>query len=336
MTIKELAALCGVSVATVSKSLNYHGDCSPETAQRVREMAKKHGYFPNSSARALKTSRSYNLGVLYDDTDSNDLTHDYFTVILNSFKLAAEAKGYDITFISGSPFHKMTYFEHSKYRGVDGLVIINVNYSKPEALELFHKELPLVAIDYVSGLKTAVVSDNLTGMSELMDYVCEQGHTRIAYIYGIGEPDNLTTRNRVQAYRHALKRHKLRFRPEYLVCGQYHDTGDSSAKTEQLLRLPVPPTCILYPDDFAAIGGLNTLKERGIRVPEDLSIGGYDGIRLSKTLEPNLTTYRQNSEMMGKLAAEKLIMQIEYQIHGPGETLLVKGELWPGCSVKKL
>lgn len=336
MTIKELANICGVSVATVSKALNNHSDVSAETASRIQEMARRLSYFPNSSARALKTSRTYNLGVLYDDNDSNGLTHDYFSPIINGFKVTAEARGYDITFIGGSPFHKMTYYEHSKYRGVDGLLIANADFARPATKELMQREIPLVAVDHASGRRTAIMSDNLKGMRQLVEYICDQGHERIAYIYGRGEPGNATTRNRLQAYRSVLARRALKVQPGYLQRGKYRDTLGAARLTEELLDLPQPPTCIIYPDDFSAIGGINALKERNLHIPDDISIAGYDGILMAKTLEPNLTTYAQNTEMIGRLAAEKLIYQIEFQLPDPAETIYVEGSLIKGDSVKRM
>ncbi|HKL99008.1 MAG TPA: LacI family DNA-binding transcriptional regulator, partial [Mobilitalea sp.] len=124
VSIKDISFKCGVSVATVSKALNNHSDIAETTKQNIRKMAKEMGYFPNSSARALKTNRTYNLGVLFVDEAQSGLTHEYFANVLDSFKVEAEKNGYDITFINKNMRQKsMSYYEHSKYRGVDGVVI---------------------------------------------------------------------------------------------------------------------------------------------------------------------------------------------------------------------
>ncbi|MBQ3028173.1 MAG: LacI family DNA-binding transcriptional regulator, partial [Lachnospiraceae bacterium] len=124
-SMKDISELCGVSIATVSKALNGQKDIGEETKQRICKVAKELGYFPNSSARALKTKRTYNLGVLFVDEAQSGLTHDYFANVLNSFKEVAEAGGYDITFISNgkSGINGMTYLERCRYRGFDGVVI---------------------------------------------------------------------------------------------------------------------------------------------------------------------------------------------------------------------
>ena len=100
VSMKDIAGVCKVSVATVSKALNDHKDIGEDTKARIREVAKEMGYFPNSVARALKTNRTYNLGVLFVDEAQSGLTHNYFSHVLDSFKVTAEEKGYDITFLN--------------------------------------------------------------------------------------------------------------------------------------------------------------------------------------------------------------------------------------------
>ena len=121
-SIKDIAKACGVSVATVSKALNGHNDISQATKEKVREAARQIGYMPNSAARALKTNRTYNLGVLFVDEAQSGLTHEFFAAVLDSFKRHAEGRGYDITFINHNIGHgHSSYLEHCRYRGVDGV-----------------------------------------------------------------------------------------------------------------------------------------------------------------------------------------------------------------------
>lgn len=150
ISIKDVAAACGVSISTVSKALNDHKDVSQSKKEYIRQKAKEMGYSPNSSARTLKTNRSHNIGVLFVDGAQSGLTHDYFASVLDSVKSTAESRGYDLTFIisdrGGS--RRMTYLEHSRYRGVDGVVIACVNFVEPEVVELMQSSIPTVTIDY--------------------------------------------------------------------------------------------------------------------------------------------------------------------------------------------
>ena len=299
VSMKEIAKKCNVSVASVSKALNGYSDISEETRKLILRTASEMGYLPNSSARTLKTKRSYNIGVMFVDEAASGLTHDYFNHVLESFKRTAEEKGYDITFTSGKiSGQKLSYYEHCRYRGVDGVVIACVDFYADEVQELIRSEIPVVTIDHVFDGKIAVVSNNTQGMEELVSYVYEQGHRRIAYIHG----DNTSvTRMRLSGFYRTLQR----------------------------LGVEIP-------DDYAAIGGINEIRERGLRIPEDISIAGYDGITIAKILEPKLTTLCQNTVAIGRIAAEKLIDLIE----NPKTTLIdrftVDGTLFKGASVKQL
>ena len=124
VTIRDVAEKCGLSVSTVSKALNHYSDISEETRKRVHAIAKQIGYHPNALARALKTNRSQNLGVLFVDDFGSGLTHPFFSAVLDSFKQAAEKRGYDITFINHNVGENhMTYLEHCQYRNVDGVCL---------------------------------------------------------------------------------------------------------------------------------------------------------------------------------------------------------------------
>ena len=120
-SLKDISRVCGVSVATVSKALNDHADIGKDTKEHIKRVAKEMGYLPNFSARALKTNRTHDIGVLFVDEAMSGLTHDYFSSVLDSFKRTAERHGYDITFINSCKERagRMSYLEHSRYRGFD-------------------------------------------------------------------------------------------------------------------------------------------------------------------------------------------------------------------------
>ncbi|MDF2486052.1 MAG: hypothetical protein K0R46_2220 [Herbinix sp.] len=331
VSIKDVSAKCGVSVATVSKSLNDHSDISEATKEHVRKIAKEMGYFPNSSARALKTNRTYNIGVLFVDEAQSGLTHEYFANVLDSFKVEAEKNGYDITFINKNAGRKnMTYYEHSKYRGVDGVVIACIDFTDPDVMELIHGELPVVTIDHVFNNRTAIVSDNIKGMSDLLSYIYEKGHRKIAFIHGA---DSSVTRNRVGSFYKTLGEMGIDVSDDYVKCGIYHDPDTTAKLTKELLELRDRPTCIVFPDDFSCIGGINAIKEHGLNIPEDISIAGYDGIVLSQVLDPKLTTLQQDTKALGRSAAVKLIALIENPKAAIIERVVVEGKVLPGNSV---
>ncbi len=334
VSIKEIAKKCNVSVASVSKALNGYSDIGEETRKLILNTAAQMGYLPNSSARILKTKRSYNLGVLFMDEARSGLTHDYFNHVLEGFRKEAEERGYDITFTSGNiSGQKMSYYEHCRYRGVDGVVAACIDFYTGEVQELMRSDIPIVTIDHVFDGRIAVVSNNIQGMADLAGYIYEQGHRKIAYIHG---EDSSVTRDRVCSFYRTLQGKGLEIPDEYMRTVPYRNADKAAAATAELLELADPPTCILYPDDFSAIGGINEIRERGLRIPEDISIAGYDGIHIARLLEPKLTTLCQDTEEIGRMAAEKLISLIE----NPKTTLIdkftVEGVLFKGASVKKI
>ena len=184
-SLKDLAKECGVSVATVSKALNDQPDIAAATRERIRAAARRMGYLPNAAARALKTNRTYNLGVLFVDERQSGLTHEYFSAVLDSFKVEAEKRGYDITFINHNiSGRSMTYLEHCHYRSVDGVVIACVNFYDPQVVELVNSDVPVVTIDHVFNNRMAVLSDNVAGLKALVKQAWACGHRRIAFIHG--------------------------------------------------------------------------------------------------------------------------------------------------------
>ena len=332
VSLKDIADKCSVSVATVSKALNDHKDIGEDTKRHIREIAEKLGYFPNSSARALKTKVTNNIGVLFVDEGRSGLTHDYFARVLDSFKRVSEVSGYDITFINATS-QKMTYLEHSMFRGVDGVVIACVDFDDRDVIDLINSELPVVTIDHVFDNRISVVSDNIGGMKSLIEYVHSLGHEKIAYIYG---DDTAVTRNRVASYYNTMKELGLPVDDNFTIASAYRNPKLAAKYTEQLLALRNRPTCILYPDDYSAIGGLNAIDKAGWSVPDDISVVGYDGLYVSQIIHPRLTTYQQNTEEIGRIAARSLIKLIRDPKSTLIDKILVPGKVLEGGSVKKL
>lgn len=332
ISIKDISAACGVSTATVSKALNGASDVSRSTRERVCRKAEELGYRPNAAARSLKTRRTYNIGVLFKDEAGSGLTHEYFSAVLEGLKNEAEARGFDITFINTNNA-SMNYYDHCIYRNVDGVAVVCADFSDSEVQELVASQLPVVTIDYVFDGHMAVLSDNLGGITELFNYVYSKGHRQIAYIYGA--PSGVS-RTRLVGFYKAAEEAGITIPDAYVRQGAFHEAGVCAQQTAALLDLPQPPSCILFPDDFSALGGIGEIRQRGLRIPEDISVAGYDGIHLSQVLDPVLTTLHQDTHTIGTTAAQQLIELIERPKTTLPRTAVIPGKLWEGGSVQKI
>lgn len=334
VSLKDISVRCGVSVATVSKALNGHKDVSEATKERLIKAAKEMGYFPNSQARALKTNRTYNLGVMFLDEAGSGLTHEFFARLLNSFKTEAESAGYDITFINrdmGS--RKMTTYEHCKYRNVDGVIIACTDFTSQDVYEVINGDIPVVTIDHTFECRSSVLSNNEQGIEELVEYVYSMGHKKIAYLQG---NKSAVAEKRLKGFLRSMAAKGLEIRQGWVLTADYHNPELTYKLTKKLLENDDRPTCIFMPDDYSAIGGYNAIKDMGLKVGEDVSVVGYDGIAYATLVSPKLTTYAQDTERIGREAAKKLIALIEQPQTTFHEVITVGGSLVKGESVAKI
>ncbi len=332
--MKDIAQQCGVSVASVSKALNGHLDIGEATRERILTCAKEMGYTANFAARALKTNRTYNLGILFADLQNSGFMHEYFASALNSFRFEAERRGYDITFISSDIGHqKASYLQHALYRQVEGVAVICADFLDPIIQELVYSQVPVVTLDHAFNNRLAVMSDNRNGIESLVRFVYDMGHRRIAYIHG---NQTAVTESRLTGFYRACESLGLKLPEGYVVASEYHNPDSCHEATMRLLSCAERPSCILFPDDFAAIGGINAIREHGLSIPEDISVVGYDGNYLARSVSPTLTTWQQNTEELGRTAAAKLIERIEHPRTALPEHYLIHGSLLEGQSVRRL
>lgn len=334
VSLKDIARTCGVSVATVSKALNGHQDIGEATKKRVLCTAKELGYTANSAARALKTNRTYNLGILFADLQNSGFMHEYFASLLNAFRIEAEARGYDLSFINGDVGHQgKTYLQHALYRGVDGVAIICADFQDPLIMELAFSHLPVVTIDHTYNNRTAVLSDNTHGMASLVHFVYEKSHRRIAYIHG---NPTAVTESRLTGFYRACQELGLSVPDSFVRECEYHEPNSCYEQTKALLAQGERPSCIFFSDDYSYIGGARAIAEAGLRIPEDISVVGYDGIHMAKVLSPRLTTWEQNTTEIGRLAVDKLIERIENPRTALPEHIAVQGRLLEGETVRQM
>ena len=325
ISIKDIAIKANVSTATVSKALNNRKDISLETRERIKRIANEMGYIADSSARALRTRRTYNIGVVFSD-DYEGLANAYYSKILEAFKNEAEKNGYNISFVSNENENSISYVNYCEKRNFDGVAIINTDYTKENVRELIDSDIPLVTLDGNFENCISVLSDNLSGITKIVDYAVSMGHKKIAFIHG---QDSQTTSNRLAGFYEAIKRHKLNIPDEYVIDGTYYYARPVLEGIEELSKLDDPPTCVLVPDDYSAMA----IKSLDLDRKYNISYAGFDGLRITRALK--IATYEQNTMALGRTAARKLIELIEYP-DMTKEHIIVPGKLIEGDSIKRI
>lgn len=334
VTLKDIARECKVSFSTVSKALKGSPEISIETTEFIKKKAQEMGYHPNIAARSLRTNRTYDIGVIFEDKTGAGFQHQYFATIISGIQKVAFQKGYEMTFVGGDSTKNYDYYSHALARNYDGLAILSCDFTSSGITGLVKSEIPTVTLDYFYDLDHAsVMSDYTAGINELLEYVISMGHKKIAMIHG---EKTWVTDERIQAFNKVCKAHGIDVPAEYFAEGLYYDPVTSSAATEVFLSLPEPPTCIFYPDDYAALGGIRELTSRGLTPGKDISIVGYDGIALTSMMIPPLTTYEQNGETIGRVMAEALINKIENPENFEPKKEMITGRLIKGGTVVKL
>lgn len=332
-TIYDIARMCELSPATVSKALSGATDVSAATREKVRQMADKVGYIPDGRARGLSQNRTWTISILCQDESEMGLTHYLFAKIIESFKSVVENYGYDIIFISNKVGDiSLSYYDHCRYRKVDGVFIINTNHNSEEAQELMRSALPKVAVDYTNETIRCVMTDCDKSMELIYNHLYDLGHRNIVYMHG--EWKKQVTDLRIKSLKKAIEAKGQQVRPEMFIESKYYSINEGYNTMKAVLGRNERPTAVIASDDYSAIGAIYAIRDCGLSIPEDISIVGFDGIEITQLMSPNLTTIRQDTEDMGAKAAESLIKQItEAGRFVPGNIIL-KPELIAGSSTR--
>ena len=325
--LKDIAEVCGVSVATVSRALNGLTNENRERTAFICQTARDMGYYPNAAARTLKTSRSNNLGILYEDR----MNHEYFSSLFDELRREADAHGYDLTFLGQGGFSESNYYEHARQRNLDGVIVVQADYDAAGIIRLATSSIPTVIIDHIYDGCDCVTSDNRSSMDQIVRHVYARGHRRISFIQG---EKGAVSRERLAGFYKACAELGIRVPVEYVREGHFHDPAGCTAFIRELLQMDEKPTCVLCPDDYSCLGALWLLESQGLRVPADISLVGYDGIRMSQMMTPRLTTYCQDTVQIAKEVFTLIIDAIENpETHIPKQ-ITVSGMLMEGETVR--
>jgi LacI family transcriptional regulator len=303
--MKQVAKLAGVSVATVSKTLNNYREVSDETKAKIMKIVDELGYIQNSSARALSTKRSNLIGIVYSEHLHIGLEHYFFSGVLEAFKKEVENAGYDVVFING---RDIGYLKKCRVRGVDGVFVVTADATDKGLVDLFNADIPCVTTDTPWNKIPLVYSDNIQSSIDAVKYLHSLNHTRIAHI--AGPQASIAGRERLIGYRQGMMDENLPYDPDMIAYANEYNTAAGYEAMKTLLSHPNPPTAVYVMCDLSAVGAIQAIRDSGMRAGRDISVMGFDDIQLAAHTVPPLTTIRQDRASIGHALALTLIKLI--------------------------
>ena len=306
-TMRDVAELAGVSLTTVSHVINRTRFVSDDVTGRVLTAMEQLQYRPNELARSLRRGQTNTLGLILPDS-----ANPYFAEIGHAIEATSSELGYNVILCNthGDETKEEHYVNVLRNKQVDGILFVAAGDQAQSIIPTLGEDFPVLLVDReLVGVRTDVISvDNHLGGLLAGRHLLELGHRRIACISG---PSRVRpSAERISGYTQALEEAGLSFDPDLFRMGDFHPNSGYQA-TLDLLQLPDPPTAIFTCNDLMAIGVIRAASELGLRVPDDLSLVGFDDIELASYTIPPLTTISQPINQMGAIAAKTLITHIE-------------------------
>jgi len=321
-TIQDVAKLAGVAPITVSRVINNSGYTSEETRARVEAAIASLGYIPNTLARGLRSKRTQTLALVM-----TDITNPFFTLIARGVEDRASHSGYTVIFCNTdeSEAKEEKYINILLQKQVDGILLVPACSNSASVKFLQSNDIPVVLIDRkIPGTQIDLVrADSEGGAYRLIKHLIELGHKRIVTITGPREVS--TSSDRVSGYQRAMHEAGL----EDLESVYYGSFTQASGYelARQALELAPRPTAIFGANNFISIGVLKALRDTQLRVPEDVTVVGFDDLPPSMVIEPILTVASQPAYEMGSQAAELLLKRISNELPGSNQEVILPTEM---------
>lgn len=313
VTMKDIAEIAGVSKATVSMVMNKKdASISENTRKKILKIAKEMSYIPNSVARSLSTKKSGTIGIILPD-----ITNPFFSEMARAIEDEAERLKYNIIICNtdNDKDKEEKYIELLISKLIDGVIFMSGGKSNASITILKNNNVPFVLVDrYIEGYKDdyGVFCLNKQGVKDGIKYLYENGNRKIVFVKG---RENLEiSKQRLEGYIEAMKDYGI-YDQKYIFEGDFNVEGGIMA-TEKVINTFNNLDAIFYSNDMMALGGIKILLRNGYKIPEDISVVGFDNIQISEVIEPELTTISQPIYIMGKKACSILIN-------------IIKGELPP-------
>jgi len=327
VTLYDIAKRTKLSPATVSKALNNYSGVKKSTYDLVVSTAMEMGYIPNLAARSLTTKKTWLVGILFSEEVHTGITHWHYGPILASAQSRLAQAGYDVVFISNNlGGRRMSYIERCNTRSVEGIIIAASEPFTDAVRCVLESDIKMVSVETPYENKYSVLCDNYSGTIQGLEYLYSLGHREIAFI---SCPFNTVAgHERTDTYKSFMTSKNLKVNSDYIVeCKEYTIKDSYKAIRKLLEKTKVKPTAIFVGFGDAAIAAVNFIHDKNLKIPEDISLIGFDDTLASIAM--GITTIEQDRHKIGVLAAELLINQIEekktdYKLHTRIETSLIE------------
>ena len=330
VTIKDIARELGISPSTVSRALKDHPDISPETKKAVNELAEKLNYTPNIVALSLRQSKTNTIGVVIPE-----IVHFFFSTVISGIEDVAYSAGYNVILTqSNESFAREAINIKALFKSrVDGMLIsLSRETSTFDHIEaMLAKGVPMVFFDrvYDNGNSSMVVVDDLSGSKDATRHLIEQGCKKIIHLEG---PPNLAiTKQRTEGFLEVMKEHNMPINSDSIVPCPMGTIEEGKSVMEKILASPNPPDGVFATSDPTAMGAMQAIRNKGLRIPQDIAVVGFSNWLFSSMMDPPLSSVHQPGFEMGQEAAKLLIRHIEVKsksdLDAPAETKTLKTKL---------
>ncbi|RKP53863.1 LacI family transcriptional regulator [Cohnella endophytica] len=304
--IIDVAVKAGVSAATVSRVLNGNASVKTRTREKVERAIVELGYHPNAVAKNLRSQKSMTIGIIVPDVNAS-----YYTEMIKGIENMAYSRKYKVIICDAENDRdkELAYLNLLLSRTVDGMILATPSLTDDEISGFSDKgySVALVGRRIEHDKVPCIFTDNVKFSKEVVYHLVGQGYRDIVFLSGYAE--TVDSYERLEGYLKGLKEHQIPFRPELVENGNFNETGGYEAMI-RLFDKKLTFTAVYAANDEMALGVYRACRERGIRIPEQLAIVGVDNNRVSKYLNPTLSTVNQPKYAMGAVIAEKLIDQM--------------------------
>ena len=321
LTIGEIASMAGVSKATVSRVINHKPDVDPLTRQRILGLIDEYGFQPNAFAKAISLQKSHSIGLLIPHEAEYVFSNPFYTEVMRGVSTEVDRRGYYLVICYA---HEKNYLDIYHQKRVDGFVLLSPgSFHKAIIQSLDEGSVPFVSTAKIADQENMafVDVDNTLGAILVVEHLVSLGHEKIAYI---SKPTLQSSQDRLAGYKIVMEKHNLPCCDRWMTTSETSSIQSGYNCTQKLLALDEIPTAIFLANDMMAIGAINAIQEKGLRVPEDVSVVGFDDVPQASYLTPPLTTVRQPTFSKGVYAAGALIDWLETSIKPSSHTLEVE------------